>query len=32
VDQSIQRFDQIQKGDQVVVSYTEALLITVVRP
>jgi hypothetical protein len=32
VDQSIQRFDQIKQGDQVVVSYTEALLITVVRP
>jgi Cu/Ag efflux protein CusF len=32
VDPSIQRFDQIKQGDQVVVSYTEALLITVVRP
>jgi Cu/Ag efflux protein CusF len=32
VDQSIQRFDQIKQGDQVVVSYTEALLIAVVRP
>ena len=32
VDQGIQRFDQIKQGDQVVVNYTEALLIKVVRP
>jgi hypothetical protein len=32
VDPGVQRFNQIQKGDQVVVNYTEALLITVVRP
>jgi hypothetical protein len=32
VDQSVQRFDQIRKGDQVVVNYTEALLIAVVKP
>ena len=32
VDPGVQRFDQIKQGDQVVVNYTEALLIAVVKP
>jgi Cu/Ag efflux protein CusF len=32
VDSSVKKFDQIKQGDQVVVNYTEALLIAVVKP